>query len=375
MPFLIVASKRLPLRPGRNVLGGGEADAPTGLAWSFAVIEVAKNATASIRATRADVEVRVDGVLLGAEPRPLKHGARIEIGGRKLVFADERHVSEESAPEGPSSDTARALVSTDRAERYPIPPTGLDIGRDPNCDIVIASNDVSRWHAQIVPGPSGYQIKDSSTNGVYVNGQRVLGERWLDVGDVIRVGTAQFRLEADNATHKANVSTIDTDEMPPTAPARTPLPAKPATPPTETIRLSRAAQPATPEPLLLATLEILSEGALKGRRFRITRPLVHVGRGRKNDVILPDASVSSTHATLQRRGNDWYVVDADSKNGTFVEGNRVSGERKLAATCEIRFGGVKALFRALGAGQPDGPSTHAVAGVTDAPIITKRRRK
>jgi pSer/pThr/pTyr-binding forkhead associated (FHA) protein len=128
-----------------------------------------------------------------------------------------------------------------------------------------------------------------------------------------------------------------------------------------------------PEPPLLATLELLSNGGLKGKRFRITRPLVHVGRSAKNDVVLADKSVSSTHAKLQRRGNDWYVVDGESKNGSYVDGNRVSGERKLPAACEIRFGGVKALFHALAVGQVDAPSSPAVVGIMDDRIDKKRR--
>lgn len=389
MPFIMVAAKRLPLRAGKNVLGGDDAQAPTGYATSFAVIEVGADGEAWISATRKDVEVRVNGVPLRAERMSLAHGAKIEIAGRKLVFGDERYVAgtnnvagvteadlasvEDVAPPNPSSDTGGALISAD-GQRYPIPPAGLDIGRDPNCDVVIASNEISRWHAQIAPGLMGYQLKDSSTNGVYVNGQRVLGERWLSVGDTIRVGAAQFRFEADAATYEPSVSAVQTGDLPPMAPASSPKRAE-TPPPNETVRLSRRAESAVPEPPLLATLELLNNGALKGRRFRITRPLLHVGRGTHNDVTLGDKSVSSTHAKLQRRANEWFIVDAESRNGTYVDGERVSGERKLPAACELRFGGVKALFRALAAGQQEeDPSTRAVVGIMDAGIEKKRRR-
>lgn len=388
MPFLIVSSKRLPLRTGKNVLGGDDAQAPTGQAKSFAVIEVGAGGAASISATREEVEVLVNGVRVRADRMPLTHGAKIEIGGRKLIFGDERFIAgtnkvagvtdaeltsvEDVAPPNPSSDTGGALIAAN-GERHPIPATGLDIGRDPNCDVVVTSNDVSRWHAQIAPGLLGYQLKDSSTNGVYVNGQRVHGERWLSVGDTIRVGTAQFRFEADAATYEPSASAVETGELPPMAPAPRSRVETPA--PNETVRLSRRAEPAVPEPPLLATLELLSNGVLKGKRFRVTRPLLHVGRGTHNDVVLADKSVSSTHAKLQRRANDWYAVDAESRNGTYVDGERVSGERKLPPACEIRFGGVKALFRALAAGQQEtDPSTRAVVGIMDAQIDRKRRK-
>ena len=370
MLFLITTSKRLPLRTGRNILGGHDSQAPTGHASSFAVIEVGADGKAWISATRSDVVVSVNGTALGTQPMSLAHGARIQIAGRKLVFADERGVT---ATPIPPSDTGAALVSSD-GKRYPIPATGLEIGRDPNCDVVIASDDVSRWHAQVAPGPGGYQLKDSSTNGVYVNGQRVLGERWLGTGDSIRIGAAQFRFDAGAVPSQPTVATLDTDQMAQLTQAATRQPA-PTPLPNETVRLSRRGEPATPEPPLLATLELVPNGELKSKRHRITRPLVHVGRSTKNDIVIASTSVSSTHATLQRRGSDWYVVDGGSKNGTYVDGNRVSGEQKVKAECRIRFGGVDTIFRALAAGQrPANPSTPGVVGIMDAEIDKKRRR-
>jgi pSer/pThr/pTyr-binding forkhead associated (FHA) protein len=389
MPFLIVAAKRLPLRPGKNVLGGDDAQAPTGQAKRFAVIEVDDGGAAWITAERRDVEIRVNGMTLGAERVQLAHGAKIDIAGRKLVFGDERYVAgtnkatgitdadlaraEDVAPPNPSADTGGALVGPN-GERYPVSATGLDIGRDPNCDVVIASNDVSRWHAQIAPGLLGYQLKDSSTNGVYVNGQRVLGERWLSLGDTVRVGSVQFRFEADAASYEPNVSAIDTADLPKLAPTSA-RKREDTPPPTETVRLPRRTDSAVPEPPLLATLELLTNGALKGKRFRVTRPLVHVGRGTHNDVVLSEKSVSSTHAKLQRRGSDWYLADAESRNGTYVDGERVAGERKLPGGCEVRFGGVKALFRPLAAAAPsEDPSTKAVVGIMDERIGKKPKR-
>ncbi|MGQ0714918.1 MAG: FHA domain-containing protein [Gemmatimonadaceae bacterium] len=359
MLFLLTASKRLPLRAGRNVLGGHESQAPTGHASSFAAIEVGADGAAWISTTRTDVPVTVNGVLLGSDRMPLSHGARIEIGGRKLVFADERAVSVTPIPQ---AETGAALVAPD-GKRYPVPATGLEIGRDPNCDVVLASDDVSRWHAQISLGSGGYQLKDSSTNGVFVNGHRVVGERWLIAGDKVRVGDVQLRFEGGAPPSDAGVTTIDTDQM-------TPLPSRTRVGtllPNETVRLPRRGEHAVTEPPLLATLELVSDG-VKGKRFRITRPLVHVGRGKSNDVVIPDKSVSSAHARLERRGSDWYVLDGQSKNGTYVDGTRVSGEGKLGVTCEIRFGGVATLFSATAAGCVEDPSRPAVVGIMDARI-------
>src|SRR3954464_9963296 len=63
----------------------------------------------------------------------------------------------------------------------------------------------------------------------------------------------------------------------------------------------------------------------KGRRRRT------VGRQLWNDIALPwDGQVSRVHAELERIGDCWAVTDDGlSTNGTFVNGLRISGHRRL----------------------------------------------
>jgi pSer/pThr/pTyr-binding forkhead associated (FHA) protein len=89
---------------------------------------------------------------------------------------------------------------------------------------------------------------------------------------------------------------------------------------------------------------IVRSGALKGTRFPIRVPIVNVGRADYNDIVLPDDSVSTTHAKLQRREGVWVVVDLDSTNGTMVDGERITGEAPLAPGAYLRFGGVQTMF-------------------------------
>jgi len=96
---------------------------------------------------------------------------------------------------------------------------------------------------------------------------------------------------------------------------------------------------------VLALLEIKNPGPTKGQQFEIHVPLAHVGRGSHNDVVLADDSVSETHAKLQKREDGWYVMDVGSTNGTYVAGQRLSAERKLEGAPDVRFGGVKMIFR------------------------------
>jgi pSer/pThr/pTyr-binding forkhead associated (FHA) protein len=123
--------------------------------------------------------------------------------------------------------------------------------------------------------------------------------------------------------------------------------------------------PLAATPTLLATLEIINEGLLKGTRFRLERPVANIGRNPHNDVTLDDDTVSGSHATLARRTSGWVLLDHGSTNGTYVDGQRITGERQLAGGAELRFGGVKMLFRptALSTGE-DTKKTRAVVGVS-----------
>jgi pSer/pThr/pTyr-binding forkhead associated (FHA) protein len=75
-----------------------------------------------------------------------------------------------------------------------------------------------------------------------------------------------------------------------------------------------------------------------------------VGRTGNVDLLLDfDAEVSRLHAELERLGDEWVVVDDGlSRNGTFVNGERVVARRRLRDGDAIRFGETVVVFRAPG---------------------------
>jgi predicted component of type VI protein secretion system len=65
----------------------------------------------------------------------------------------------------------------------------LLLGRDPQADIVINDPEVSRSHARLIAGREGYTIEDlGSTNGTFINEQRVSVAAPLNPGDAVRLG-------------------------------------------------------------------------------------------------------------------------------------------------------------------------------------------
>ena len=67
------------------------------------------------------------------------------------------------------------------------------IGRDAACDIQIADRQVSRNHAMITSEGNGnvYITDLNSKNGVFVNGERIIGQADLKDGDVIKIALIQ----------------------------------------------------------------------------------------------------------------------------------------------------------------------------------------
>jgi len=68
------------------------------------------------------------------------------------------------------------------------------IGRDAEADVHIAHISVSRRHAVIEHSTEGTWLIDAdSTNGTWINGQRLVGSRALSDGDQIRLGEVELR--------------------------------------------------------------------------------------------------------------------------------------------------------------------------------------
>lgn len=434
MPYIQVNDRRFALRVGQTRIGAGPdveiriAAAPGAAANPGpatvvdATVDLSPENTAAIRRAAPEAQVRVNGVQLGPEPTPLIHGDKIEILGADLYFGDDRkggstqfisagsipelhRLRPQGAPSASGGATGGRVISLVDGREYAVGVTGLAFGRDPACDVVIPSSEVSRRHAEIQLGEDGYVVTDTSTNGLFVNGDRVEGSRLLRRGDVIRMGNEDFRFYADmpaRATAPPPAAAgqpapgpvgSPAPQEPPVVPvtagsdagpalgAAAPAPADSAAPSAPAASVLSAAEtppveegqrrpaplppPATaPAPRAVATLTVLNAGPMRGHAYAITSILAHVGRGTHNEVVIVEESVSDSHATLQRRDGIWYVTDLGSTNGTYVNGRPIHGEQQIGQSGELRVGGVKLGFAAA-LGEPlTAPrgATRAIAG-------------
>lgn len=172
---------------------------------------------------------------------------------------------------------------------------------------------------------------------------------------------------APSLSNTAFIATVPS-KPPPPPPALPPLPPRAPPPPVAPSAASpppapaRASAGASAARAPLATLEITNEGPTKGTKFEIFTPLTNIGRGPHNDVAINDESVSDSHAKILKREGTWWVVDQGSTNGTYVGGRRVAGEQQMVGAPDVRFGGIKMIFRPVAAEFEDGgKGTRAIA--------------
>lgn len=374
MSMLELGGKRFTIPLGEVALGSDPSCAISltgpGLLARHALLQGQPDGQVVIRKATPEAEVMINGVRLGAEPTPLLHGDKLQVAGQELTFVDERRSgSTQFVPAMmPSSDaaprpgaprsvgtTGGRLVSLTDGREYVIMASSLVMGREAGCDVVVPGKDVSRRHAEIVPSPKGYLLVDSSTNGVFVNEERVQGQRLLARADVIRVGEESFRFYADAASGGAPAVSAPPPGagarlqntsfgMPATPRPSSPAPA-PAPPPAPAPAPAPASAPAAAAPAggSLANFLVRS-GGLKGTRLVVRTPVANIGRAEYNDLILPDESVSTSHAKLQRREGVWVLIDLGSTNGTYVDGERISADTPIAPGSLVRFGDVQLVF-------------------------------
>lgn len=100
---------------------------------------------------------------------------------------------------------------------------------------------------------------------------------------------------------------------------------------------------------------------------------ITIGQETSNDlVITSDGTVSRLHAVIERFSSGWCIRDLGSRNGTWVNGERVFGERVLHADDEIRVGKTRLVLREER--KPEVPGARVTEVVAPAPPLTARER-
>jgi len=240
-----------------------------------------------------------------------------------------------------SDDLGRKLV-------FPLVKVMTTVGRDPNCDIVLADDDVSRRHAKIYLMGGMVKIKDeNSVNGTFINNVRITEMTTVPLNAELIFGSNQFflrqvagvvpedlRLTSVLSIDQLRDMTIDyqslLDDVPPEGPdmAKTTVVDKQEI--LENIYLKKINFRVYP------TLEVIF-GIDRGRKYVLVPGADHrLGRGENCNIRLNDTMVSSVHGSIEVGPDEVVYTDEGSRNGSILN-------NKIVQTHPLKHGDVLVL--------------------------------
>lgn len=198
------------------------------------------------------------------------------------------------------------------ADRFTFDHGAYVIGRHESCDIVLPSTSVSRQHARVFIDNGRCYVEDlGSSNGVVVDGQRVLKQRDLGTASQIKVGDFYLYVEyqrPDRGSHANVLQTLfisdDSDHN-------------------KLVRIN---------------------DSFAGEEFSLSEIENTIGRTDDNFILLSDASISRHHAQIIRQGDQYTLMDLGSSNGSRINGKSIDSPVPLTAGDRVHFGNVEFVF-------------------------------
>ena len=199
------------------------------------------------------------------------------------------------------------------------------IGRDEQADFSINSPSVSRRHARIVQHNGQFYIEDlGSSNGTFVNGERVQQSTALHNGDKIALGQATLlRFDA-----MAGELPTDTDER--TIMQATVYAVDENVP--ATVQMQKAKAPSVPPRLIVQVV------GQEPKAYELRQDVITLGRGEDNDIVIPSRIVSRYHARLERSGDGYRLVVLPQASNAVVRQGEAVQRHLLDPKDDLRIG-------------------------------------
>lgn len=218
------------------------------------------------------------------------------------------------------------------SEDFELTKPEIVIGRDESVDLPIPSQGVSRRHAKLSREGDGYVIEDlGSSNGTFVNSQKVTGRRLLKAGDQVRLG------KAVTLVYEAPRTAVASSPPDSKATVAHPVPDVPSHVMATSIGEEPMASQINADPPQL----VIAIAGENPQTYNLTNQNLTIGRVDGNDIIVASQIVSSRHAKLEK-ANGGYKLQMlpDAKNPIMVEGRPLEGSRILRHGDILRIGGV-----------------------------------
>ncbi len=178
------------------------------------------------------------------------------------------------------------------------------IGRSRKCALRLDSSDVSSEHVRVGVENGNFWVEDlGSTNGTFIDGERVSGRRFIATSDQIAIG-AEYVLAI--VASQEDVSRL---------------------------REKKSNTRAEPAPSVQAYPCIVSESEVvrPGRVLISPSTTISIGRDPSNDIWIGEAHISRVHLEVSSDAHGQLTMIDRSSNGTFLDGERLPREISVPA--------------------------------------------
>jgi len=271
------------------------------------------------------------------------------------------------------------LKNTDNGQEFRIDKAASSIGRDSDCDIVLDQGYPSRIHAQIIFKNNTLYVDDlHSTNGTFVNNQKIFKTTRIVPGDLIKFSTVEFSLLPSTfgnetiiskrpLSSSADTSFIVQDDIkvdPNSTGVLQSYPLPFGWPIDDTV--SKKLFQNEPDKKHLNKIDQHIKKTLSGDDIVYIAALVFnpkdetpsvfglsldsqqnklsIGRSDRCTITVKAPSVSEHHANLRFEQNKWVLTDHNSTNGLRFQGKLIS-ELNLEHSSTVSLGQIEMTFR------------------------------
>ena len=206
-----------------------------------------------------------------------------------------------------------------REQTIPLDKDVISMGRNQDNTIVVRTEKVSRHHCEIRKSGDNFTVVDlDSRNGTFVNGEKIK-EKLLGPGDKISVGEATIIFESEEA-----VKTVVAPET--------------SAPEEAAVFQEDEIKPPAP-----AVKQIIFKHDGCQETIPLDKEILSFGRSQDNNIVIRSEKVSRQHCEIRKSGDHFTVVDLDSHNGIFVDGEKIK-EKVLKTGDKILIGDAIIIF-------------------------------
>ncbi len=245
-------------------------------------------------------------------------------------------------------------------QTFVLEPTTV-LGRETDCQIVIADAGVSRYHAKLtVASPQTVLVEDlHSPNGTFINGRKLDTPQILTVGDALTVHATAFWLTSLNPDIAQEGEFLPQKALPAEdSKARSAAVAAEYTEQKEHKSSRQFSEAARKEVQFLRPTDALTgprlvvlTAPIRGKIFALeTAALVNswnIGRSEELEISLIDSSVSKQHARVIKQGGRWRLENLSEDKPLYLNDSRID-EGPLQDGDRIRLGRTELQFHAAG---------------------------